>query len=81
MTECKACPPEKPYYLMTVKAGKTYWWCSCSFSKKQPFCDGSHTETDKRPISYEATEDKDVYFCGCKNTKNPPFCDGSHKEC
>jgi hypothetical protein len=25
-----------------VEAGKSYWWCACGRSKKQPFCDGSH---------------------------------------
>ena len=26
-----------------VEAGKDYWWCTCGNSKKQPFCDGSHS--------------------------------------
>ena len=25
-----------------VVEGKTYYWCSCGKSSKQPFCDGSH---------------------------------------
>ena len=25
-----------------VVKGKSYYWCSCGKSKKQPFCDGSH---------------------------------------
>ena len=28
-----------------VEAGKTYYWCSCGQSTKQPFCDGSHKAT------------------------------------
>ena len=28
-----------------VEAGKSYWWCACGRSKKQPFCDGSHKVT------------------------------------
>jgi CDGSH-type Zn-finger protein len=28
---------------MGTEAGKTYCWCSCGKSAKQPFCDGSHT--------------------------------------
>ena len=28
-----------------VEAGKSYWWCACGRSKKQPFCDGSHKAT------------------------------------
>ena len=26
----------------TVIRSKTYYWCSCGRSQKQPFCDGSH---------------------------------------
>ena len=25
-----------------VEAGKTYWYCTCGRSSKQPFCDGKH---------------------------------------
>ena len=25
-----------------VEAGKSYWWCTCGKSSKQPLCDGSH---------------------------------------
>ena len=30
---------------INVEAGKSYWWCACGRSKKQPFCDGSHKGT------------------------------------
>ena len=62
-----------------VEAGKTYWWCSCGKSAKQPFCDGSHKGTDFTPVKYEATASTKVWFCGCKNTANAPLCDGAHK--
>ncbi|HEX4975029.1 MAG TPA: CDGSH iron-sulfur domain-containing protein, partial [Pseudomonadales bacterium] len=32
-------------FAVDVEAGKSYFWCSCGQSKKQPFCDGSHTGT------------------------------------
>ena len=65
--------------LVTLKAGRTYHWCSCGRSKKQPFCDGSHAGTGFAPIAYKAaTEGEDVLFCGCKHTSTPPFCDGAH---
>ncbi|WP_394690324.1 CDGSH iron-sulfur domain-containing protein [Hoeflea sp.] len=26
-----------------VEADKTYFWCTCGLSSRQPFCDGSHS--------------------------------------
>ena len=62
-----------------LEAGKTYAWCSCGQSTKQPFCDGSHRGTSFTPNVFQATETKTAYLCQCKYTKNPGFCDGSHK--
>ncbi len=68
----------KPYYKQ-LKKGRTYLWCSCGLSKRQPFCDGRHTGTSFEPISYTAAADnEEVLFCGCKKTCEQPFCDGSH---
>jgi mannose-6-phosphate isomerase-like protein (cupin superfamily)/CDGSH-type Zn-finger protein len=64
--------------LVNVKAGKTYFWCSCGRSSKQPFCDGSHKGTDFSPMQFTATQDDELLFCGCKHTRNGPFCDGAH---
>ena len=33
--------PQKAPYVVDVEEGKTYYWCSCGHSKKQPFCDGA----------------------------------------
>ena len=68
---------EKPYATEVVK-GETYYWCACGLSKTQPFCDGSHKDTDISPVKYVADESGTAYFCGCKATKNRPMCDGSH---
>ena len=35
-----------------VEAGKTYYWCSCGQSTKQPFCDGSHKGSEFVPQAY-----------------------------
>ena len=67
-------------YALEVEAGKSYYWCACGLSKKQPFCDGSHKETDFTPVKFEATESKKVFFCGCKATGSQPMCDGSHNK-
>lgn len=66
-------------FAVEVEADKSYWWCACGKSSKQPFCDGSHKGTDISPIKYQATETKKVFFCGCKATQKAPLCDGSHK--
>lgn len=64
------------------KAGRAYMWCSCGWSKTQPFCDGSHHDDrykiSNRPLRFECKETKDYWFCQCKQTKVRPFCDGSH---
>jgi CDGSH iron-sulfur domain-containing protein 3 len=62
-----------------VEAGKSYWWCACGKSQKQPFCDGSHKGSEFTPIEYKAGETKKVFFCACKQTANHPLCDGAHK--
>lgn len=59
---------------------RSYSWCTCGMSKKQPFCDGSHGPTGMTPKVVQITEKKKVAWCGCKATSTPPFCDGSHKK-
>ncbi len=63
-----------------VEAGKSYWWCSCGRSQKQPFCDGSHKVTSFRPIEFKAEKNEKVFFCACKRTGKKPQCDGTHKK-
>jgi CDGSH-type Zn-finger protein len=62
-----------------VEEGKSYWWCTCGKSAKQPFCDGSHKGSEFTPMKYDATRTGTAWFCGCKHSKNAPLCDGSHK--
>ena len=63
-----------------VEAGKSYWWCACGKSQKQPFCDGSHKGSEFSPLEYKAESSAEVSFCACKRTGNRPKCDGSHKK-
>lgn len=65
-------------YLFTARQGRTYAWCACGLSKKQPLCDGSHTGSGKQPVLFEAKKDGQLVLCGCKSTAKPPYCDGSH---
>jgi CDGSH-type Zn-finger protein len=63
---------------IVVEEGKSYFWCTCGKSSKQPFCDGSHKGTEFAPLAYKAEESKKVFFCTCKQTDDQPLCDGSH---
>lgn len=63
-----------------VEAGKTYFWCSCGKSSKQPFCDGSHKDTEFTPMAWKAEESAKKFFCACKMSDKQPFCDGTHSK-
>lgn len=69
---------QKSPYAVEVEEGKSYCWCACGKSSKQPFCDGSHKGTDFTPVKYTPEKDGKVFFCGCKASANAPLCDGSH---
>ena len=72
---------QKSPYKVKVEKDKTYFWCACGLSQKQPFCDGSHKKERKfKSLKYLATESKEVFFCGCKMTSHQPLCDGSHSK-
>ncbi len=79
MLDNPVCAQKEPY-AVEVEEGKTYYWCTCGKSEKQPFCDGLHKDTGFKALAYTAEKNGTVYFCGCKATKNAPLCDGSHKD-
>jgi CDGSH-type Zn-finger protein/mannose-6-phosphate isomerase-like protein (cupin superfamily) len=66
--------------LVTLKGGRTYYWCRCGRSAQQPFCDGSHRGTGFEPEKLVLAHDEEVLLCGCKHTRNAPFCDGAHND-
>jgi CDGSH iron-sulfur domain-containing protein 3 len=72
------CPQNGPYRV-ELEEGKTYFWCSCGLSAKQPFCDGAHKGSGFSCIKWVCEKTETVSLCGCKKTKNGPRCDGSHK--
>ncbi|HJV38334.1 MULTISPECIES: CDGSH iron-sulfur domain-containing protein [Geothrix] len=71
---------QKGPYQVEVEAGKTYHWCACGNSKKQPFCDGSHKGGPFVPLAYTADITGTKWFCGCKHSGTKPMCDGTHKK-
>ncbi len=69
---------QKTPFGVEVAEGESYWWCACGKSQTQPFCDGSHKDTEFTPVEYQAESSTTVYFCGCKHTADQPTCDGTH---
>lgn len=63
---------------VTLKKGEEYLFCTCGRSDDQPFCDGSHADTDFTPKSFVAEKDEQAVLCQCKYTGDAPFCDGTH---
>lgn len=70
---------QKAPFPIEVEEGKTYFWCACGRSQRQPFCDGSHKVTDITPVKYTAEASRKLFFCGCKHSSKAPLCDGTHK--
>ncbi|XP_059155393.1 uncharacterized protein LOC131940679 [Physella acuta] len=72
-----------------LEAGKKYMFCTCGYSKTQPFCDSSHKAPNfmstrphhirYRPMPFQVEETKEYWLCMCKQSNKRPFCDGSHK--
>jgi CDGSH-type Zn-finger protein len=71
--------PQKSPYRIEVEAGRSYWWCACGQSSKQPFCDGSHKGSGFSPIEFKAERAETIAFCGCKHTGTQPRCNGAHR--
>jgi CDGSH-type Zn-finger protein len=71
--------PQKAPYVVDLEPG-TYYWCACGKSKNQPFCDGSHRDTEFSPVELVVEEAKKLWLCGCKQSSDKPFCDGTHNK-
>ena len=67
-----------------VEVGKTYYYCTCGYSRNQPYCDGSHRAineehgTNFKPTPYTPEFTTTVSFCGCRKSLEGAICDGSH---
>lgn len=73
---------QKAPYRVKLRADYRYAWCACGLSKRQPWCDGSHTATNGEigPVAFVADRDRTVQLCGCKQTGKRPHCDGTHNK-
>ena len=71
-------PAQKAPFAVDVEAGRTYYWCACGRSKKQPYCDGSHKDVGLQPMAFTPEKTQKVYLCGCKSSGKKPYCDGTH---
>ena len=56
-----------------VIEGKSYYWCSCGKSFKQPFCDGSNKGTEFNPFVFKAELTKKMFFALVNKLINNPF--------
>ena len=69
---------QKAPFAVELRAGRTYVWCACGHSARQPFCDGSPAPTGLLPVVFKAERDGTAHLCGCKTSQGRPYCDGSH---
>lgn len=65
--------------IMEIEPGD-YYWCACGLSKNQPFCDGSHKDTDFEPKPVKVLKKETKAWCMCKQSCNKPYCDGTHNK-
>lgn len=69
---------QKGPYQVELTAGRSYFFCRCGRSKKQPFCDGTHKGTGIDPQEFKVDTTGTFNLCGCKASDDMPFCDGTH---
>lgn len=67
-------------FKASLDANTEYLYCTCGLSKTFPFCDGSHSGTDKTPIKFSVDVETDKWLCRCGRSGRKPYCDGSHQQ-
>ena len=56
-----------------VEEGKSYYWCSCGKSSKQPFCDGSHKGQNLILLPIKLKQQKKCFFVLVNKLTINPF--------
>jgi CDGSH iron-sulfur domain-containing protein 3 len=64
--------------VLDVEPG-TYSFCTCGYSKTQPYCDGSHIGKGFVPETLTIDTPQKIAFCQCKHSQKGHQCDGSHR--
>ncbi len=70
---------QKSPYVLDMQSGK-YVWYTGGLSDKQPFYDGSHNETDLKPIIDELGGTSKVACCGWKILGKKTTWDSSYNK-
>jgi len=72
--------PDPRPLVVTLEPGK-HAICQCGKTAKAPFCDGSHSGTEIRPLIEEVKDvSKNIAWCTCEASGKSPYCDGSHRQ-
>ncbi len=66
--------------MVKIEKDVEYYYCTCGYSKEQPFCDGSHIGTTFAPLIFTSPVDSHEALCRCKQTRLAPYCDGIHSK-
>merc|ERR1712151_181686 len=70
--------PQLGPYIVKVRKGEVYQWCSCGESVSQPFCDNVGCKDTKfEPHEYIPQYDESAWFCGSKHSPSRPLFNGT----
>ncbi|MDA0771559.1 MAG: CDGSH iron-sulfur domain-containing protein [Cyanobacteria bacterium] len=71
--------PNSPVFE-ALEAGSKVAYCTCGWSSKGVFCDGSHSSkaTGMAPQIVDIPTSKNYAMCACRKSGKGAFCDGAH---
>ena len=68
---------QQPYFL-DLKAGETYYWCTCGKAESVLVDPATHVCGSSPPTAFTVAETGMHPICGCRYSKTKPLCDGAH---